>query len=224
MRTPFSKSGNNPNIDAFSLAPGFSPVFKPQRNENRFNGFEAHEPKPLKPFYAITPKSTGLKPGANKNRLINPWLLAARSIGLVLGLLLLALSGNAQQSTTNNVRLLAVDIYVDSKGKPLAAYQLEFAATNGNPKIVGIEGGEHPAFRDPPHYDPKAMQQERVIIAAFSTMPESQLPSGRVRVATIHVQFAGHGNPQLAANVNVIADARGNTVNAVTDFQLREDK
>ena len=51
----------------------------------------------------------------------------------------------------------------------LAAYQIEFSVTNILTKIVGIEGGQHPAFREPPFYDPKAMQQERVIIAAFST-------------------------------------------------------
>jgi len=46
-------------------------------------------------------------------------------------------------------RFCAVDIYVDAGSTPLAAYQLAFAATNGVARIVGIEGGEHPAFRQP---------------------------------------------------------------------------
>src|SRR5512145_190868 len=73
----------------------------------------------------------------------------------------------------------AVDIYLDAGSTPLAAYQLEFSITNQVAKIAGIEGGEHPAFRTPPHYDPKAMQQERVIIAAFNAGKTSDLPTGR---------------------------------------------
>src|SRR6266852_2690507 len=84
-----------------------------------------------------------------------------------------------------------VDIYVDSKGAPLAAYQLRFSMTNMNVKIVGIEGGEHPAFRGPPVYDPKAIQHERVIIAAFNTGPSDELPKGKTRVATIHLEAMG---------------------------------
>src|SRR5262245_59605150 len=74
-------------------------------------------------------------------------------------------------------RFRAVDIYVDSGSAPLAAYQLEFSVTNQVAKIVGIEGGDHEAFREPPFYDPKAIQQERVILAAFSTQASEQLPS-----------------------------------------------
>src|SRR5215471_20061320 len=74
------------------------------------------------------------------------------------------------------VRFVAVGVYVDSKQKSLAAYQIEFSVTNTVAKIVGIEGGEHQAFLEPPFYDPKAMQHERVIIAAFSTNEPALLP------------------------------------------------
>src|SRR5258708_11805614 len=66
-------------------------------------------------------------------------------------------------------RFCAVDIFVDSGSTPLAAYQLSFAVTNGLAKIVGIEGGEHAAFRQPPFYDPKAIQNEIAILASFNT-------------------------------------------------------
>ena len=52
-------------------------------------------------------------------------------------------------------RFSAVDIYVDSKSAPLAAYQIEFSATNGIARIVGIEGGDSEAFHEPPFYDAK---------------------------------------------------------------------
>jgi len=57
-------------------------------------------------------------------------------------------------------------------------------------EIVGIEGGEHPAFREPPMYDPKAMQHERVIIAAFNTAPSDELPRENAS-ATIHLEAKG---------------------------------
>jgi hypothetical protein len=132
------------------------------------------------------------------------------------------MSGNglhAQETSTNDVHFLAVDIYVDSKGKPLAAYQLEFSVTNGNAKIVGVEGGEHPAFRDPPHYDPKAIQQERVIIAAFSTGPDNKLPSGKTRVATIHLQVVGATASQFGVKSQITANSQGNSISAEVTVQ-----
>lgn len=134
---------------------------------------------------------------------------------LALGLFCIGLHAQ-ETSSKDNVRFLAVDIYVDSKGKPLAAYQLEFSVTNGNAKIAGIEGGEHPAFREPPFYDPKAMQQERVIIAAFSTA--EKLPSGKTRVATIHVQVSGSAKPQFFINLQIAADMTGKIMQPEASF------
>ena len=130
----------------------------------------------------------------------------------------------AQPSSTHaaGVRFAAVDIFVDSADKPVAAYQLEFSVTNGVAKIVGIEGGEPPAFREAPFYDPKAMQHERVILAAFST--DKQLPSGKSRVATIHLQITGEASPQLGLHLQVIADSDGKKVSATTSFEMRAKK
>src|SRR4051812_6809037 len=80
------------------------------------------------------------------------------------------------------VRFRAVDVYIDSKTAPLAAYQADFTVTNGVAKIVGIEGGDPAAFREAPFYDPQAMQHERVVIGAFSTDAAAALPSGKTRV------------------------------------------
>lgn len=81
-----------------------------------------------------------------------------------------------------------VDIFIDSQGEPLAAYQLDWSIASRNATIVGIEGGEHPAFKNPPYYDPKAIQQERIIVAAFTLSSSDPLPKGTTRVATIHLQ------------------------------------
>lgn len=146
---------------------------------------------------------------------------------LVLVLWCLASVGGAfaQSPTTNTaVRFRAVDVFVDSGATPLAAYQLEFAATNGNARIVGIEGGEHPAFAQPPFYDPKAMQHERIIIAAFSTEPADKLPRGKTRVATIHVQTSGSAELKPEISLRAAAGVEGKRITAVANSDERKPK
>lgn len=122
------------------------------------------------------------------------------------------------------VRFQAVDIFVDSRGKPLAAYQLEFSITNGVAKIVGIEGGEHTAFSKPPFYDPRAMQQERVIIAGFSTEPAKKLPIGKTRVATIHLELTGTAEPKFELKLQAAADTSGKRISVESSFEERKSK
>src|SRR4051812_33346694 len=55
-------------------------------------------------------------------------------------------------------RFTAVDLFIDPKGQPLAAYQLEFAAETSQISLVGIEAGESGPFaKRPPYYDPAAL-------------------------------------------------------------------
>jgi len=117
-----------------------------------------------------------------------------------------------------------VDIYVDSKGAPLAAYQLRFSMTNANVKILGIEGGQHPAFREPPVYDPKAMQHDRVIIAAFNTGSTDELPKGKTRVATIHVQTTADEALQCRLKVQTAANPEGTKITVEATWEERRNK
>jgi len=110
------------------------------------------------------------------------------------------------------VRFEAVDVYVDSGKSPLAAYQFELAAEVGDMKIVGIEGGEHAAFKEPPYYDPAALMKHRVIIAAFNT--GADLPSGKTRVARVHVQVTGDAEPEYVVKLHVAASADGKEIKA----------
>jgi hypothetical protein len=121
-------------------------------------------------------------------------------------------------------RFSAVDIYVDSKSAPLAAYQIEFWATNGVAKIVGIEGGDSPSFHEPPFYDAKAIQHERVIIAAFNTAAADKLPSGKTRIATIHLQIVGDTAPQFELKLQVAANPDGNRISADASFEERKSE
>ena len=78
-------------------------------------------------------------------------------------------------------RFVAVDLYADTGGRPLVAWQIELEC---NAKIVGVEGGEKP-----PYYDPAALQSGRIILASFTTEPNP--PAGRVLVARVHLQETG---------------------------------
>jgi hypothetical protein len=118
----------------------------------------------------------------------------------------------AAQPQGQGVRFQAVHVSVESGDQPLAAYQLDLRASIGNVRIVGIEGGEHPAFADPPYYDPAAIQGDRVIIGAFSTAHADTLPAGRTRIATIHVQLTGDRQPEYKAELSVAATADGDAI------------
>jgi hypothetical protein len=104
----------------------------------------------------------------------------------------------------------AVDLFVDSGNQPLAAYQLSFAAADA--RIVGIEGGEHSAFAEPPYYDSKAMQTNRVIVAAFNTASPGQLPHGRTRIATIHIQTSANVVKKYELKVDAAATPTGEMI------------
>ncbi len=150
-------------------------------------------------------------------------LLTSAATGVLLwfAACLLAAGWLHAQDAGAGVRFSAVEVFVDSGSQPLAAYQLTFTATRGDVKIVGIEGGEHPAFKEAPYYDPQAIQQERAILAAFNTAAAAQLPKGRTRVATVHVQIRGTKEPAYAVKFQTAANHKGSAVTARTSFHER---
>lgn len=119
-------------------------------------------------------------------------------------------------------RFMWIDVYVDAKDQPLAAYQFELAAKGDRLKIVGIEGGEHAAFVEPPHYDPAAMQNDRIIVAAFNTGDD--VPQGRSRVARLHVQVTGEGGPDYAVWLRAAAAPDGKRIPATITTMQGEAK
>ena len=120
------------------------------------------------------------------------------------------------------VRFEAVHVYVDSGEVPLAAYQFEMAAHGAEVRIVGIEGGEHPAFQEPPYYDTAALMKRRVIIADFNTGAE--LPTGRTRVARVHVQVTGEREPEYVLKLHVAASKDGKPISATVTSAKGEAK
>ncbi len=129
----------------------------------------------------------------------------------------------AQQSENDNipikprVRFAPVHIYIDSGNKLLAAYQFELKAGAGQIKIVGVEGGQHAVFKEAPYYDPAALANNRIIIAAFNTA--SDLPQGRTRIATVHLQIIGEAEPDYELNLAVAADEDGEEIPAKINLE-----
>jgi hypothetical protein len=121
----------------------------------------------------------------------------------------------AQPGPDSAGRFAWVDVYVTSD-QPLAAWQLELSSTGAAFSIVGVEGGEHAAFAQPPFYDPAALNQGRIILAAFSTATE--LPVGKTRVARVHVLIPGEA-PAYRLDLTVAAAADGAPLAAQASFQ-----
>jgi hypothetical protein len=109
-------------------------------------------------------------------------------------------------------------VYVDPGGQPLAAYQVELSDTSGSGIIVGIEGGEHPAFGKPPYYDPAALRANRIVLAAYST--SSDLPRTRSRIATVHLMAEAAVKPTFVAVLRVAATNDGSRINARVSCEL----
>ncbi|MCL5281722.1 MAG: hypothetical protein M1376_17630 [Planctomycetes bacterium] len=154
--------------------------------------------------------------------------MKAKVIGLLVTLSILAplLAGastrTSEKPAQGRVRFAPVHVYLDSGDRPLAAYQFELKAQTGQIKIVGVEGGEHPAFQEAPYYDPAALMNDRIIIAAFST--GTDLPQGRTRVATVHLQILGDAEPQYELKLIVAADKEGEEIPADLNLQTGESK
>lgn len=139
-----------------------------------------------------------------------------RALTLLTILIVSLCQGSGQELAASSFR--AIDVFVDSGNQALAAYQLTFVGTN-SVKIVGIEGGEHSAFAEPPYYDPNAMQSDQVVIGAFNTSRD--LPSGRIRVATIHVRTQSNAAPGYGVEVNAAAAGDGKAITVKVNLEER---
>jgi hypothetical protein len=109
-----------------------------------------------------------------------------------------------------------VDVIVTTDS-PLAAYQVDVRLTGA--KLLGVEGSDHAAFKSAPYYDPAALMNDRVILAAFSL--DKSLPAGPTRVARLHLQLSPGATWQ--PTLTVAADVRGNPIpGAVVSARLGE--
>lgn len=136
------------------------------------------------------------------------------------GLLGALLISSAYADST--VSFSSVDIYLDS-ADPVAAWQLEFAATSGVMKVVGVENGESDVFGDAPYYDREAVDQgraDRIIVADYSLAVESALPRGRFRVATLHLMLSENDTPEFGTRLIVTATHDGSRTDATISLEF----
>ena len=133
-----------------------------------------------------------------------------------LPLSLVLLVGLQRPPEEDAVRFSAIDVYADAGEKGLAAYQIEILCAEARSRIVGVEGGETKHYSEAPYHDPAALQGGRIIIGAFTT--EEKPPAGRTRVARIHFQETGPGEPRYTARLMAAASPGGARVDAKIDL------
>jgi hypothetical protein len=106
-----------------------------------------------------------------------------------------------------------IDLYLDPKGAPLAAWQLEFTAEVGNVSLVGIEAGDHAAYSTkPPYYDPAALAGNRILLADFTLDPNA--PKEKIRIARLMLEVKGDAVPQYATKLITAANSEGKRITA----------
>jgi hypothetical protein len=116
-------------------------------------------------------------------------------------------------------RFVAVDVYLTSP-EPVAAWQFELRSDNAT--IVGVENGESRAFRDTPYYDREAVERgdaERIIVADYSLEEPRSLPSGRVRIATLHLLLADRGEPEFDLELVTAVTHDGEPIDAAIGLE-----
>ena len=139
----------------------------------------------------------------------------------LLALLLFSLLTFAQAPTSE---FAVFDIYLDTGAEPLAAYQLKISDERAAVKILSVEGGEHPSFAEPPKFDPKAIQRDVIKIAAFSLNGRGQHPSGRTRIASLHVEIGPGLTPEWIATVQAAAGPGGAKISTQVTISKRENQ
>ena len=139
--------------------------------------------------------------------------------------------GVQNEPADNATTFLTIDIIIDPKGKPLGAYQFELTTKGATFFIVGIEAGEHAAFDHdrPPYYDRTADHRnvDRLIVGEYALpdLDAEALPTGPVRVATIHAVFDRHELAQgpITFNLKLTAagDADAKPIDATATYRFR---
>ena len=122
-----------------------------------------------------------------------------------------------------DVRFAAVDIYLDS-AEPFAAWQFELSDRHGTMKVVGVEQGESTAFERVPYYDREAVrlgEADRIVVADYSLADSNELPSGRARIATIHLMLSGDDDADFNLQLVTATTYDGEAMDARISLDVR---
>ena len=124
------------------------------------------------------------------------------------------------QSDGTGTRFTVLEIYLET-AEPLAAWQFELREAPGTMRVVGVENGDSDAFGEAPYYDLAAVSAgaaDRILVADYSLRPAAELPTGRSRVATVHVRLEGAADPEYVLNLMVAGGTDGEPIQASIDF------
>lgn len=130
---------------------------------------------------------------------------------------------HAEETT---VRFAALDVHLES-AEPVAAWQFELSEAGGRMRVVGVENGDSPAFAKAPYYDRKAVRDgraDRIIVADFTLQRGSELPVGRVRIATVHVRLTGDSEPDYVLKLVTAGNAEGEPVTATIHLDVQSGR
>lgn len=138
---------------------------------------------------------------------------------VVLIVLAVAAPCSADTDAAPAPRFLPLQIVLDSP-RALAAWQFELQDSNGAMQVAGIERGGHPAFPRAPYYDRDAVaggNASRIVVADFSLAEASRLPTGRIRLATLHLMLEGEPAFELRLITATTADGEVIEASIATD-------
>ena len=129
-----------------------------------------------------------------------------------------------QQPAESHTTFATIDITIDPLDKPLGAYQFELTSPDASFKVLGVEGGGHPAFDHgrPPYFDPVVREAgaDRLILAEYA-LPQfdaEELPDAPVLIAKVAVLFErpidANEPPTIELTLTTAGDADGNKIQA----------
>lgn len=122
----------------------------------------------------------------------------------------------------DNIRFAAIDVYLHTS-EPVAAWQFELSDRQGTMKIVGVENGESAAYLRAPYYDREAVrlgEADRIVIADYSLAEIENLPTGRTRIATVHL-LLGADDAGLEADLITATTHDGQVIDASISLDVR---
>ena len=143
-----------------------------------------------------------------------------RMLRLLVIVFAVALSAGA---LAQDVRFAAVDIYLDT-AEPVAAWQFELSDRLGTMKVVGVEQGESAAFERVPYYDREAVrrgQADRIIVADYSLADADALPTGKSRIATLHLMLSGETDADFNLQLVTATTYDGEAMDARISLAVR---
>ena len=143
---------------------------------------------------------------------------------LIISLILICSTCPSQAFAENDsVRFAAMDIYLHSV-EPIAAWQFELNDRHGLMKVVGVERGESPAYTRAPYYDREAVrldEADRIVVADYSLADVDELPSGRTRIATLHLILGGSDDTDFNLLLITATTFDGHATDASASFEIQ---